>query len=165
MSKNKSLNPNATVFLFVVTSYSYFISHRIPAYKSAVASGFDVHLICKLDSEKIYLKNITIHDFDWKRNNLSPIQLVLNILKLKKKINYISPDIIYNVALQPIFFNLIACRFSDIKIINGVMGFGILFHYIQKKKLIYLLLKIFFKFFLRRKSNFFLFKTTVMPLF
>ena len=160
MKNIKNPQISKPLILFIVTSYSYFLSHRIPAYNAAKQYGFEVHLICEKDVSSSKKYDIIIHDFDMKRNKINPLTIFYNLVKLKKKINTINPDLIFNVALQPIFLTLMICLYKKVKIINGVMGFGVLFKHIKDRKIIYVLLKIFFKIFALKNTNYFLVQNT-----
>ena len=72
MTSSSNLKP---VFLFIVTSYSYFLSHRIPAFEAAKLCGFKVHLICEKDVKQRKIPDLTIHNFNWNRNDINPIKL------------------------------------------------------------------------------------------
>ncbi len=160
MKKFKKSHGSKPLILFIVTSYSYFLSHRIPAYNAAKQYGFEVHLICEKDVSSPNKYDVIIHNFDMKRNNINPLIIIYNLVKLKRKINAINPDLIFNVALQPIFLTLMSCLYKKVRIINGVMGFGVLFKHIKDRKIIYRLLKIFFKIFALKETNFFLVQNT-----
>jgi len=160
MKSINSSHNSKPIILFIVTSYSYFLSHRIPAYNAAKKYGFDVHLICKKDIKDQSKNDLIIHDFDMKRNKVNPITIITNSLKLKTIINNINPKIIFNVALQPMFLTLMSCLFNKVKIINGIMGFGVLFKHIKNRKIIYVLLRIFFKIFACKEKNYFLVQNT-----
>lgn len=149
-------SPNIT---FICINLSYFLSHRMAAYKAAIDNGLKVSLICNVDVDLINTKEleIDIYNIDWKRNCFNLFEWIKNIYNLRKIMKHLYPNIVHCIALHSIFFYTLTYPLSKKANYNifALMGFGFLAKHIYKKSYIYYLIFIFFKFLTNRKNDFY----------
>lgn len=116
--------------LYVVTEDWYFLSHRLPTARAAKEAGYEVHVATRLkDGEAaIEQQGFVPHALDWSRGSLSPLGSLSAIVKLRRLLRELKPDILHNVSLKPILLGTTASLgFSATAVVNGVTGLGTLF--------------------------------------
>lgn len=153
---HKYKNSNIT---FICVNLSYFLSHRIAAYKAAIDSGMRVSLVCNVDTNLDKTKNlqIEIYDINWKRNTFNIFEWIKNIYNLRKIMNGLYPKFVHCIALHSIFFYTLAYPFNKIGNFNiySLMGLGFFGKFIRKKSIIYTIIKLFFRFLGTKKNIFY----------
>jgi glycosyltransferase involved in cell wall biosynthesis len=111
--------------LYVVAEDWYFLSHRLPMARAALAAGFEVHVATNVgdDAEAIGREGFILHPVRFRRGRLSPFRTLRTILALRKVYRTVDPAIVHHVAMQPIALGIVASfgrRFSAIYAITGL---------------------------------------------
>jgi glycosyltransferase involved in cell wall biosynthesis len=112
----------------VVTEDWYFLSHRLPLARAALAAGFDVGLatrvgdraetICAEGIELIALRQL-------RRRDTGPLAVARSVIELTALYRRWRPDLVHHVALKPIICGGLAARRARVaRVVNAVAGFG-----------------------------------------
>lgn len=128
-----------TITYFVSEDW-YFCSHRLPIARKALAEGFKVVVVTRvnnygdlIESEGFELAPIEIQRSGL--NILSELKVISTLYTYYKKYN---PDIVHHVAIKPVIYGTLVARFiGSIKVVNAMAGLGFVF--ISNKKRIRLL--------------------------
>lgn len=115
--------------LFVVTEDWYFISHRLKLAEYLVKKGFKVSLCCK-DTGKfefIEERGIYCYNIDTKRNSLSLVHFINELIDLIKTIKIVQPEITHLISMRPIMLGIIISLFVKSKFVATFTGMGFLF--------------------------------------
>lgn len=118
------------VLLFVVTEDWYFVSHRMDLAEAALASGYEVHLACRVGDHGKHIERagIVLHPLKLTRRNSGPIRQFSSVLELRRLYQQLKPDLVHHVALKPIVFGSLARIDLPIPaVVNTFAGMGSLF--------------------------------------
>ena len=116
--------------LYVVTEDWYFLSHRLPMARAAMAAGYEVHVATRLNSGKAAIE---AEGFTPPRALLATRQSpeshsFSGVMELRRLLRDIKPDILHNIALKPVLLGSVAALGSgDIAVVNSLTGLGTLF--------------------------------------
>lgn len=156
----ESISAKRRTILYVVTEDHYFYSHRLPVARAAKAAGFDIAVAARpsADSsvvEKIKAEGFTFYPLYFNRGSTNPLtesKTLLSLIKLYKKVR---PDIVHNVAMQPVVHGSLAAYVTRVpKVINAVAGLGYIFIGRDfKAKILKTFLKPIFTFIFHRKNT------------
>lgn len=116
--------------LYVVTEDWYFLSHRLPMAHAAKEAGYEVHVATRLKDGKaaIEQQGFVPHGLDWSRGSLSPWGSLSAIVKLRRLLRALKPDILHNVSLKPVLLGTTASLgLSATAVVNSLTGLGTLF--------------------------------------
>lgn len=110
--------------LYVVTEDWYFMSHRLPMARAAVAAGFEVHVATNVaeDGQDIEREGFVLHPIRFGRGRLSPFRMLRTILALRKIYRAVDPAIVHYVAMQPVVLGTVSSlrrRFASVYAITG----------------------------------------------
>jgi len=122
--------PKNPRLLYFVSEDWYFLSHRLPLAREAMASGFEVFLVTRVDqhAERILSEGIRLIPFDVRRHGTNPLIDFLTVIRLLRIIAQVSPDIVHNVAMKPsLYGSLVANLLKVPAVINAFGGMGYLF--------------------------------------
>jgi glycosyltransferase involved in cell wall biosynthesis len=145
-----------TIIYFVSEDW-YFCSHRLPIARKALAEGFRVVVITKVNKHK---KIIESEGFE-----LAPIEIRRGGVKLFSEFKTFSvlysyykkykPDIVHHVAIKPVIYGTLVARFiGSIKIVNAMAGLGFIFISNKKRvKLLRFFVRQLFRFLFRSKNG------------
>lgn len=128
-----------TIVYFVSEDW-YFCSHRLPIARKALAKGFKVVVVTRVNNhgDLIESEGFELAPIEIKRsglNILSELKVISTLYIYYKKYN---PDIVHHVAIKPVIYGTLVARFiGSIKIVNAMAGLGFVF--ISNKKRIRLL--------------------------
>jgi glycosyltransferase involved in cell wall biosynthesis len=116
----------APKLLFLVTDDRYFISHRLPMARAAVAAGFEVHVGTRVKTygKAIRAEGYTLHDLPWEKLKRSPVDIVKDILAIRRLYTSLRPDLVHHIALVPVMFGQIAAAGLHIATVNTIAGLG-----------------------------------------
>ena len=112
--------------LFLVTDDRYFMSHRLPMARAAVAAGFEVHVGTRVKNygEAIRVEGFTVHDLPWEKLKRSPLDLIKDIWAIRRLYQSLKPDLVHHIALVPVMFGQIAATGLPIATVNTIAGLG-----------------------------------------
>lgn len=128
--------------LFVVNSYSFFISHRLPIALKLIRLGVQVH-VASGDSDlkgTLESQGINHHVFEMSpigSNIIKELGVVFSLVTLYKKIK---PDVIHHVTIKPVLYGSVAAKITKNKnVVNAISGLGFIFlnkgilHWVKRK--------------------------------
>ena len=116
--------------LYFISEDWYFVSHRIQIALEAKKNGYDVHLVTNCKDKKAFIETfgIKVHNINLIRKSFNIINEIKTIISLYKIYRKISPDIVHHVAIKPILYGMIVCRYLGItKTINAFAGLTFIF--------------------------------------
>jgi glycosyltransferase involved in cell wall biosynthesis len=112
--------------LFVVTEDWYFVSHRLPMARAALAAGFDVHVATHMTThaDAIGREGFTVHHIPFARGSIAPGATWMAVRALRRVHRDVAPAIVHRVALQAIVIDALAAWRSPAATVNAITGFG-----------------------------------------
>ncbi len=112
--------------LFLVTDDRYFMSHRLPMARAAVAAGFEVHVGTRVKNygEAIRTEGFTVHDLPWEKLKRSPLDIVKDIWAIRRLYQTLKPNLVHHIALVPVMFGQLAATGLPIATVNTIAGLG-----------------------------------------
>ena len=117
--------------LFIVSEDWYFLSHRFNLARAAIEGGYQVALLAKISSHREFLESSGLTVFDWSldRRSANPIKELRALWQIVKTVYLYSPNLIHAVALKPIIYASIACRWVGMRRhIFALGGLGFIFN-------------------------------------
>jgi glycosyltransferase involved in cell wall biosynthesis len=115
--------------LFLVTEDWYFVSHRLPMARAALAAGFEVHVATRVSQygDQIRAGGFHLHALNWRRGSANPLGFLLAVLRIRNLYKKLAPDLLHHVALQPSIMGSLAALGLPPARLNAVAGFGFAF--------------------------------------
>lgn len=116
--------------LFVINVDWFFISHRLPVAKEALAQGYEVHIAC---GDTGCLKSLTkygfvIHKVAFTRARVSLLQELGVVFELLFLLLKIRPNIVHAITIKPSLYVGILTRILGINsLVIAVSGLGLVF--------------------------------------
>jgi glycosyltransferase involved in cell wall biosynthesis len=112
--------------LYVVTEDWFFLSHRLPMARAALAAGFEVHVAANVadGAAAIAREGFVLHPVRFARGRLSPRATLATIRELRRLHQELAPDLVHHVALQPTVLGSLAALGRPVARINAVTGLG-----------------------------------------
>ena len=117
--------------LFIVSEDWYFLSHRFNLARAAIEGGYQVALLAKISSHREFLESSGLTVFDWSldRRSSNPIKELRALWRIVKIVYLYSPNLIHAVALKPIIYASIACKWVGMRRhIFALGGLGFIFN-------------------------------------
>jgi glycosyltransferase involved in cell wall biosynthesis len=143
--------PKPKLFLAVNVDW-FFLSHRLPIALEALKRGYEVTIFTidtgkQAEIESYGLRCISLPTSRSGTNILQELKVIALFWRYYKREK---PDIIHHVALKPVTYGSIVCRFLKIKnVTNALSGMGFLFANPEKvsftRRILLFLFKIAFK--------------------
>lgn len=116
--------------LLVCNDESFFLLHRLPEALGARDSGYEVHVATPAGSRKIEIERhgFVYHEINFTRGGCNPLTELFVILKFKKMIKEIKPEILYLMTLKPLIYGGIAARLNSVRaVVFAFYGLGYVF--------------------------------------
>lgn len=117
--------------LFVVTEDWYFVSHRLPIARAALAAGYEVFVATRLGDKADAIVREGFMPIGLKRMRRSgrnPLRELASIAELVQLYRSYRPSIVHHVAMKPVVYGSIAARIAGVAgIVNNVAGLGFVF--------------------------------------
>jgi len=115
--------------MFVVNVAWFFLSHRLPLARAAMAAGLSVHLVSDIEDEseirEVQKHGIVFHRLNLARSGLNPIREVSTFRELWRLLQLVRPDIVHNVSPKPVIYGTQVARALGTRgIVNAISGFG-----------------------------------------
>lgn len=115
--------------MFVVNVAWFFLSHRLPLARAALATGLRVHLVSDLEEEsearEVQKHGIVFHRISVTRSGLNPLSEVNTVRALRRVLQQVRPDIVHNVSPKPVIYGTRVARTLQTRgIVNAISGFG-----------------------------------------
>ena len=117
--------------LFLVNTFSFFVSHRLPIAVRALKEGFEVHVAAggqAEDCRDIIPAGITLHPLGLTRGRFGVVGDMLFVREFFRKVKQINPDIVHLVTIKPVLYGGIICRIARVRgVVYAISGLGSLF--------------------------------------
>ncbi|MGG1946445.1 glycosyltransferase family 4 protein [Trinickia sp. NRRL B-1857] len=116
--------------VFLVTEDWYFVSHRLSIAKAALAAGYRVTVVTRVDrcEQAIRAAGIDVVHLPAQRGGLNPVQQLAYCLKVYRLYRRLRPDIVHHVAMKPVIYGSIAARLAGVHhVVNALGGLGFVF--------------------------------------
>jgi glycosyltransferase involved in cell wall biosynthesis len=115
--------------MFVVNAAWFFLSHRLPLARAAMAVGFDVHLASDAESDadraQVLSTGIEFHEFGVARSGVNPLRELNSLRDLRRIMQTVRPDVVHNVSAKAIVYGTQAAHDCGSRgIVNAISGFG-----------------------------------------
>ncbi|MDH4082704.1 MAG: glycosyltransferase family 4 protein [Nitrospira sp.] len=113
--------------LFLVTEDWYFWLHWLDLARATRDAGFEVLLATRIQEhgQQISQQGFKLFPISLLRRSLNPIRELLAVWELVRLYRSEKPDIVYHIAVKPIFYGSIAARLTGIRhVINVFAGLG-----------------------------------------
>jgi glycosyltransferase involved in cell wall biosynthesis len=117
---------SAPILIYLVTEDWYFLSHRIPMAKAALAAGYQVHVATHVGEggARIEALGFHLHPLAWRRGSINPLDLIGIVRQVRALYRRLSPDIVHHVALQPSVVGSVAAWGMRFAQLNAFAGLG-----------------------------------------
>lgn len=128
--KNDRTGRGRPTLLFVVTEDWYFVSHRLPLARAALAAGFDVAIATNVTAhlEPIRQAGITVYPWKIKRGSIGAWSEMAALWRLWRIFRQVRPDLVHQVALKPVLYGSLAARLCGVRnVVSALGGMGTLF--------------------------------------
>ncbi|UFW47072.1 MULTISPECIES: glycosyltransferase family 4 protein [Bradyrhizobium] len=129
--REASAVPARKRLLFVVTEDWYFVSHRLPIARAALAAGYEVLVATRLGekADAITREGFTPIGLErMRRSGRNPLHELASIAELVKLYRSHRPSLVHHVAMKPVLYGSIAARLAGVAaIVNNVAGLGFVF--------------------------------------
>lgn len=116
--------------LFVVNVDWFFLSHRLPIAKAALAAGYEVHIATGLTQAPAILADhgLVVHPLKLDRRStgvFGVLRLLRDLLRLFREIR---PDLVHLVTIKPVLLGGLAARWTGVPaVVAAVPGLGYVF--------------------------------------
>jgi glycosyltransferase involved in cell wall biosynthesis len=115
--------------LFIVNVAWFFLSHRLPLARAAMAAGLRVHVAGDLEHEseiaELQRCGIEFHRIHVARSGLNPLEELRTIRELRRIMRLVRPDVVHNVTPKPVIYGSRIAHSLGIRgVVNAVSGFG-----------------------------------------
>jgi glycosyltransferase involved in cell wall biosynthesis len=148
--------------LFIAVNVDwFFLSHRLPIALEALKRGYEVTIFTIDTGKKAEIENYGLRciSLPTSRSGTNILQELKVVALFWRHYKNEKPDIIHHVALKPVTYGSIVCRFLKIKnVTNALSGMGFLFANPEKVSLTRKILLRLFKFAFKNPSLKFIFQ-------
>lgn len=114
----------------VVNEPWFFLSHRLPVARGALAAGYEVHIATRagIGVDEIKKEGFVHHLIPFTRSSANPVQELKTIFALIKLYRKLKPDIVHHVTIKPVLYGGFSAYLSKIpSVINAISGLGFVF--------------------------------------
>jgi glycosyltransferase involved in cell wall biosynthesis len=110
----------------------FFLSHRLPLAAAAKLRGYDVHVVCDIESdaeaEALTRAGLTFHRIRLSRGGLNPFRELGSFFSILILLLRYRPVTVHNISIKPVLYASIAARITGIqRTVNAISGLGYLF--------------------------------------
>lgn len=114
--------------LFVVNSFDFFLSHRLPIARRAVKEGYEVHIVASGVPKDKEEHDFTLHNLNFSRSGQNPIRELFTLVLLVRLFFKIRPDLVHLVTIKPVLYGGLAARIAGVKsVVAAISGLGTVF--------------------------------------
>jgi glycosyltransferase involved in cell wall biosynthesis len=114
------------LILYVVSEDWYFLLHRLPMAQAAARAGYRIHVATRVTRARRAIEELgfKVHPINWRRGSLNPIHNIRTLFEIRHLYRLLKPDIVHNVALQPIIVGSSASIGMPLVQLNSLVGLG-----------------------------------------
>lgn len=116
--------------LFVVNVDWFFLSHRLPIARRAVAEGYEVHLATAFTGKQEELRKhgLTLHPLSLERRGAGLLNALRVMRELWKVYRAVDPDVVHLVTIKPVLLGGVVARLARVRnLVVAVSGLGHVF--------------------------------------
>jgi glycosyltransferase involved in cell wall biosynthesis len=116
--------------LFVVNDARFFLTHRLPIARAALAAGYEVHVATPADASaaRIEQEGLRFHAIPISRHGRNPWRELQSLYQLYRLYRSLQPDLVHHVTSKPILYGGVAARIAKVgAVVNAISGLGYLF--------------------------------------
>ena len=116
--------------LYVVNEARFFLSHRLPLAREAVARGYDVAIVTAPDTGEADLAAAGLRHIPipLSRSGFAPLQELKTYQALVRVFRDERPDVTHHVTIKPVIYGSLAARRKRVPaVVNAVPGMGFVF--------------------------------------
>ncbi len=120
--------------LYVVNEAYFFMSHRLPIARAALAAGFDVHVAAPSDHvwapktftiDDLRAEGFKFHSIPLSRRGKHPITELKTIYGLYRLYRALRPDIVHHITIKPTLYGGLVARLVGVPaMICAITGLG-----------------------------------------
>jgi glycosyltransferase involved in cell wall biosynthesis len=120
--------------LFIVNEGYFFLSHRMPVVRAAIAAGMDVQVLAPSDHvwapegftlDDLEKQGLIVHSYRLSRRGKNILAEFLSFLTILKMIATIKPDVLHLLTIKPVIYGGIAARLCKTpSVVFAVTGLG-----------------------------------------
>lgn len=120
--------------LYVVNEAYFFMSHRLPIARAALAAGFDVHVAAPSDHvwapkgfsiDDLRAEGFQFHPIPLSRRGKHPIRELKTIYGLYRLYRALRPDIVHHITIKPSLYGGLVARLVGVPaVICAITGLG-----------------------------------------
>lgn len=119
--------------LILVNDLSFFVSHRLPVARAALAEGYDVTVaygeISGIDSAIVTMQGIRICCVPISRGGTNPYREIKAFCEIVRLFFKVKPDLVHLVTIKPYLYGGIAARITGVpRVVSAVAGLGGMFN-------------------------------------
>ena len=116
--------------LIIVNVDWFFLSHRLPIAKEALANGYEVHIATGITNrvDELLAHGFHVHPLPIKRGGVGPLNSFAIFKSIYNLCRIINPDIVHLVTIKPVLLGGIALRMLRVPaVVAAVSGLGFAF--------------------------------------
>lgn len=116
--------------LFLVTEDWYFLSHRLPLARAAMAEGARVAVACRVTGRRgeIEGEGIALYPIPFRRSGRNPLSDLRTLAAIHALYRRLRPDLVHHVAVKPVLYGSLAAWMAGVPaVVNAMAGLGFLF--------------------------------------
>ena len=116
----------APKLLYLVTEDWFFISHRLPMARAALAAGFEVHVATRVGKHAASIEGegFVLHPLEWTRGTRTPWGVLTEVSRIRALLKEIKPDLVHHIALKPVILGMLAAMGLGMPVVNSLVGMG-----------------------------------------
>lgn len=125
------------ILLYIVNEAYFFLSHRLPVARAAVAAGFDVHVAAPDDHvwapdgfriQALAEAGFRYHVIPLVKRGTNPLQEMETFGAIVGLIRRLRPRLIHNLTIKPVLYGGLAARIVGVPgVVAGITGLGQMF--------------------------------------
>lgn len=116
--------------LFLGNDVTYFLTHRLPMAKGALAAGYEVHVAAPPAEgmERIREHGLTFHPICMSRWGGRPAQEIRSLWSIYSLYRRLRPDLVHQVTIKPVIYGGLMARLAGVPaVVSTVSGLGFVF--------------------------------------
>ena len=116
--------------LYVVNEARFFLSHRLPLAREALARGYDVAVVTAADTGEAALaaEGLRHIPVPLSRSGFAPLQELRSYKAISRVLSEERPDVTHHVTIKPVIYGSLAARRKGVPaVVNAVPGMGFVF--------------------------------------
>lgn len=132
MSLESTNRRSSVKLLILVNDLSFFLSHRLPIAKAAVAVGYEVCVgygeLGGVAPEVLARLGVSTYFVPMQRGGTNPLQELRSLYSIWRMYRFLQPDLVHLVTIKPYLYGGLVARFARVPgVVSAVAGLGSVF--------------------------------------